>query len=161
MILGRYQERAPVDVEALAADFEIGLLRDHELGKDVSGKLVRDSRLGGPSGYVIVVNGKDNRRRQRFTIAHEIGHYVLHRDLIGEGIVDDALYRGRKFNADHRDFDMGLERQANRFAADLLLPASLVRERHRQMPSPARLAEEFDVSEQAMRIRLEELGCTG
>jgi Zn-dependent peptidase ImmA (M78 family) len=30
--------------------------------------------------------------RQRFTLAHEIAHYVLHRDLVENGIVDDTMY---------------------------------------------------------------------
>ena len=46
------------------------------------------------SGYAIFVNKGDRyKTRQRFTIAHKIAHFILHREAIGDGIVDDALYR--------------------------------------------------------------------
>ena len=91
-------------------------------------------------------------RRLRFTLAHEIAHYVLHRDLMGGvGLIDDALYRSK--------LGAWYERQANRMAADILMPAALVRGLYRGgMRSLAFSSETLDVSDAAVRIRLSELG---
>jgi Zn-dependent peptidase ImmA (M78 family) len=107
--------------------------------------------MGGPSGYAIFVNYTHPRGRQRFTIAHEIAHFVLHRDLIGDGVEDDALYRSK--------LSEWYETQANRMAADILLPAELVRESYSVygIKSLAGLSTRFDVSGDAIRIRLREL----
>src|SRR5215217_1945633 len=71
-----------------------------------------------PGRYVIRVNRHDSPERQRFTVAHEIGHYLLHRNQIGNGITDDVLYRSTL--TDRR------EAEANRVAADILMPSHLV-----------------------------------
>lgn len=140
----------PVNVDMLARD--LGLLVFHQtgLGADIAGKIIRDTRKMASAGYIIFVNASDNPRRQRFTIAHEIAHYVLHRDLIGDGITDSALYRS-SLGDDY-------ERQANRLAADILMPAQLVRAVYRSgVVSYAPLAEAFQVSMEAIKIRLQEL----
>jgi Zn-dependent peptidase ImmA (M78 family) len=105
-----------------------------------------------PGSYVIRVNRHDAKRRQRFTVAHEIAHFLLHRDAIGDGIMDDVLYRSNVSNAQ--------EAQANRLAADILVPQSLLT----QWLENARvlnisdavtfLADRFEVSEASMRIKL-------
>jgi predicted transcriptional regulator len=139
----------PIDVEGLAR--ELGLTVDRvPMLRDIAGKIKKDRHLPG-AGYRVVINANDNRRRQRFTLAHEIAHYVMHVDLIGDGVTDDAMYRST--------LSGHYERQANKFAADLLLPPSLVRQEWRSgNRSIAGIAAIFDVSEQAVRIRLEELG---
>jgi hypothetical protein len=142
----RHQQRVPVDVYALAADLGIPVKPDRSLG-DSAGKICRDT--GGP-GFIISVNPKDSRRRQRFTVAHELAHYLLHADMIGDGIVDDAMFRSSM--SDYH------ERQANRLAADILLPKKAVKEAYRRTKGIAPLAEQFDVSADAMTIRLKELG---
>jgi Zn-dependent peptidase ImmA (M78 family) len=75
---------------------------------DVAGKIVRVD-AGSPSGYSIYINSSDPPRRQRFTLAHEIDHFVRHRDLLGDGLIDDGMYRS-KLGAEY-------ERRANRLAA--------------------------------------------
>jgi len=127
------------------------IIKRGNLGPRIAGMIIRDRRLSPPSGFTIYVNAEDNPRRQRFTIAHEIAHYVLHRDLIGDGITDDALYRS--------PLGEWYERQANKMAADILMPPQLVRSLYAQgMTSVTKIAAEFDVSVEAMRIRLDELG---
>jgi Zn-dependent peptidase ImmA (M78 family) len=66
----------------------------------------------------IKVNRHDIKERQRFTIAHEIAHFLLHRDRLASGITDDVLYRSRLTD--------DLERQANRLAADIIMPTNLI-----------------------------------
>lgn len=106
-----------MDVYRLAR--ALGLeIRDIKLPDYVSGKIEKDWRSG---SFVISINDSHPLTRRRFTVAHEIAHFVLHQDLIGDGIVDDALYRSSKGNE--------IERQANAYAATILMPAPLVRAR--------------------------------
>src|SRR3546814_9683341 len=80
----------------------------------------KDAERGGESGFAIYVNGSHPRVRRRFSIAHEIAHFALHRNLIGDGVTDDAMYRSNLSSA--------VEVQANRMAADILMPWHLIRE---------------------------------
>lgn len=76
--------------------------------------------------------------------------YVLHRDKIGDGIVDDALYRSERGGA--------IERQANNYGASILMPAPLVGEKWRAgATTAASLARAFQVSPAVAAIRIEEL----
>ena len=103
-----------------------------------------------PQRYSIEVNGAHSHARQRFTLAHEIAHYLLHRDQIGDGITDDALYRSGL-----GDY---IETEANRLAAELTMPAKLVRTYWRAgIRNLAQLCKNFEVSEAALRIRLKQL----
>jgi Zn-dependent peptidase ImmA (M78 family) len=129
-------------VSELGLGLVIGALPD-----GISGMLIRDGRF--PAGFRIVANVADPVPRQRFTIAHEISHYVLHRDLIGEGVVDNAMYRSALSDE--------YERQADSFAAQILLPGDAVREAYRTTRSYSGLAAIFGVSTAAARIRLKEL----
>jgi Zn-dependent peptidase ImmA (M78 family) len=99
------------------------------------------------SGYVIFVNAGQHEVRRRFTIAHEIAHYLLHRDLIGDGTQDDVLYRSGLSNR--------VEAQANRLAADILMPRHLIDEVVKSgiasADDVAELARIFNVSKDAMR----------
>lgn len=148
-VIARHTQNAPVNVEAIARDLGTTVYADAKMPADIAGKIVRDQR-GSPSGYSIYINANDPARRRRFTLAHEIAHFVLHRDLIGDGLIDDGMYRS-KLGGDY-------ERQANRFAADILMPPALVRGYYRGgMVSYADLGETFGVSTDAMRIRLQEL----
>lgn len=99
-------------------------------------------------GRAIVLNGSGDSGRRRFTIAHEIGHFVLHPERCRPergGAVNEA---GRRE-----------EREADAFAAELLMPEHLVREAAREQgPDATRLAERFEVSRKAMQTRLRGLG---
>lgn len=120
------------------------------LPKGISGEIRPDP--DGQAAFLIKVNKNDSARRQRFTVAHELAHYLLHRDQIGNGISDDVLYRSKL--SDNR------EAQANRLAAELLMPDSLISEwidkaKALQIEDIVGfLADKFNVSEAAMKIRL-------
>lgn len=146
-IVRRFVQGVPVDLRGMAAELGLDVHFD-PLPSGIAGKLERDP--GTSSGFRVVVNVSDPPRRQRFTLAHELAHYLLHRDLIREGVVDDALYRS--------NLGDDMERQADRFAAQLLLPAEEVRRAFSRDKALARLAQTFDVSDAALRIRLKELG---
>ncbi|MGY0790916.1 ImmA/IrrE family metallo-endopeptidase [Azospirillum argentinense] len=150
-IIKRFSRQPPTDVESLADALSIPIIFDGRLPDTVSGKLMRTTQHGGESGFAIVVNAKHGPRRQRFTMAHEIAHYALHRDLIKDEIVDNEMYRAKGISDEY-------EAQANSMAANILMPAELVRARYRQGDrSYSALARTFNVSEEAVKIRLKQL----
>ncbi|MFI6940372.1 ImmA/IrrE family metallo-endopeptidase [Streptomyces sp. NPDC050418] len=151
---------APVEVEHLAALLGAVVSRSSFKDGDVSGMLVRQG--GHPP--VIGVNDTHSANRQRFTIAHELGHLVLHP---GREVVLDRPVR---VNLRDKTSSMASDREeieANSFAASLLMPADLVRAELGQLSAPVRqdpdlcteeLARIFAVSPSAMGFRLINLG---
>lgn len=144
--ISSFQCEAPVKVGAVANSLGL-IVKKSTLAASVSGEI---RNVNGE--YLIKVNRHDTSERQRFTIAHEIGHYLLHRELIGDGIVDDVLYRSGLSNA--------MEMQANRIAADILMPGSLVRSCMKNYVGEKKdfvtekVAQELKVSVIALKIRL-------
>lgn len=112
-IISKHQTCLPIAVGAIAKDFGIKILKSTMPGS-ISGE-IREA-----DGVVTIkVNRHDVKERQRFTIAHEIAHFLLHRDRLANGITDDVLYRSRLSDE--------LEREANRLAADIIMPAHLIK----------------------------------
>ena len=145
-VIREYQQTMPVDVWAIASalDITVGHL---PMPQNVSGKIVNDR--GSPPTISIIINAAHHLNRRRFTLAHELAHYVLHRDQITE-VVDNTMFRvGRQtLNATE-------ERQANQLAANILMPMPKIREYRAQGQLDAKeLAQTFGVSEQAMRIHI-------
>jgi Zn-dependent peptidase ImmA (M78 family) len=114
----------------------------------------------------IVVNQTEHEHRQRFTIAHELGHLVMkHHFQNTENVHVD---RGHVISFRNDSSAAGTdprEIEANQFAAVLLMPAAIVkREAAKLAAGPLRedeverLAKRFKVSVQAMTIRLNALG---
>lgn len=145
----------PVSVTRIAKRLSVHL-EAADLSGDVSGVLVVRKKSG-----VIGYNRRHVKERQRFSIAHELGHYVLHRST-RELFIDNAAFFRSDASAGAGD---PREREANVFAAALLMPRRLVlrsARRHNLMESGsdaiAALASEFRVSSQAMTFRLMNLG---
>ena len=146
-VIRTHQLVPPVDVVKLAASLGLQVYAD-DLPPHVSGKLVRRDDLGSPSGYVVIVNKNHPYNRQRFTVAHEVAHYILHRDLIGAGINDDVMYRADGMTGPQ-------ETEANRLAADILMPWHLINSATASSQlTVEQLADMFKVSTVAMSIRL-------
>ena len=146
-IIDRFKETAPVDVTGLAETLGLSVWEDEDLPVHVSGKLFLDPEHPSPSGYSISVRASDPYVRKRFTVAHEIAHFVLHRNRIGASVTDDEFYRSNLSSWE--------EVEANRFAADILMPRKLLLKYiaiHGENASI--LSDIFKVSEAAMQIRL-------
>jgi Zn-dependent peptidase ImmA (M78 family) len=153
-VIERHWHSAPVDIVAII--LELGIEYQEE------SFITNDSAFIDRRGHAfrIVVNANHPPTRRRFSAAHELGHYVYHRDLIGSGIGDSAAYRSS--NAEryrNKAITPRMESQANQFAATVLMPDSLIQglisERDLHMPGDLRnLADLLKVSEQALRIRL-------
>lgn len=125
---------------------------------EVSGVILYNEEKG---KFNVLINKNKPSTRQHFTVAHELGHYFLHSDIIkSEKIIVDKdnyldgsqmLYRldGAKRSR--------IETEANNFAASLIMPEMSVRRAWDVVESVEECAEIFKVSVVAMSIRLERL----
>jgi Predicted Zn peptidase len=154
----------PVDVRAIARHLK-ATIRSVHAEEDISGAIVREG-----DKITIGVNAGHNERRKRFTIAHEIGHLVLHdaqaqvdhsyAEVPSRSGVRLAALRSRISSEaiDPREIE------ANRFAAALVMPAHLLEHALKKIEFPltddavAALAGQFKVSVQALTFRLINLG---
>lgn len=114
---------------------------------------------------IIGVNSLHHPNRQRFTIAHEIGHLILDKDLISHEVHVDKgplLFRRSGKSESTNEIDI-IERDANRFAAELTMPKSFLDaalHHHKDVDDSGLvkiLAQQFKVSEDAMKIRMNNL----
>lgn len=149
-IIGKYTSECPVRLGQIAREFRVAI-KVSSLPTGISGQIKREG-----DGYVIRVNRHEARERQRFTIAHELSHFLLHKDMIDsspDGIKDNVLYRSGAPEL--------IEYQANRLAADIVMPmACLKKTLHEDFKGIVTdttieiLAARFQVSKAAMEIRL-------
>jgi len=95
----------------------------------------------------IVVNQEDSPNRQRFTIAHELGHYLLHQNYIKNGKKYNVLLRKPVKNQNNSPE----EQEANCFAATLLVPKKILN-KYPQLPNSIS-AKLFAVSEDVINYR--------
>ena len=112
-----------------------------------------------PRGGNIFFEAYDRPVRQRFSIAHELGHFFLHAHLLRSKskMHGDTLRTEDDETADDT-FDPVWEREANAFAAAFLIPGSDVRtDIHYFGPAVPFLAERYQVAEATMRRRLKTL----
>lgn len=150
--------RPPIPVDKLAKKLDIAimpLLADDE----ISGAIIRTS-----GQVVIAVNPAHHLNRQRFTIAHELGHYFLHEGM--ERHVDQKDFRVAWRDANSSKAINWQEIQANRFAAELLMPTRFVVQDldsvdNIDIHTVALLASKYVVSPDAMKIRLSQFGIIG
>lgn len=144
-------EEVPVPVESIAEDL-LGLrIEEADLG-ECSGMLI-------PSERLILVNaseamsGDTPTRRHRFTIAHELGHWICHARE-----AEDAQPSYCRKQDVSQDTDRAIEREANVFGAELLMPEGAVRGAWAALPDVAEVASRFHVSAIAAQWRLHSFG---
>lgn len=153
------EKSIPVDVEKIASYLNINLVKSHCEG-DISGYLHIDSE-GTP---LIALNTNHSPERQRFTLAHELGHYLLHSPTSNSSFVDKTFFIIHRDSTSSEGIDPR-EIEANLFAAELLMPATnLYQDIARSTNSSSteklvsELSEIYKVSGEAMRFRLANLG---
>lgn len=149
LVISAHVRDTPVRLGALAADLGVDVFRS-SLEPGISG-LIEPSEEA-RSGYRIKINRHESVERQRFTLAHELAHFLLHRDHIRSGIIDSTMYRSN-LSSSH-------EVEANRLAAQIVMPDQAVKRLNRELadlPFDERvrqIAAALRVSEPAMRIKL-------
>lgn len=151
------EQKIPVDVNSIAKKLGAKVISREYEESDLCGMIYREDGI-----TIIGINEKHPPTRQRFTIAHEIGHLVMHGELLGKVHVDEAF--GVKLKRDGRS-SLGqdqLEIEANKFAAELLIPTHQlkidIKDAYFDAESgPVTLAKKYNVSTQAISIKLAEL----
>jgi len=131
--------KAPVYINelipTLEKDYDLKSVDGLELENHVSGFLIQEQDLS-----AIAYNSTHHIHRQRFTVAHEIGHLLLGHNIIDEGSVTETE-----------------EKEANIFASELLMPLDFLKNDIKiHGCTIPRLAEAYMVSEQAMGIRIQD-----
>jgi Zn-dependent peptidase ImmA (M78 family) len=144
----------PVPIEELAT--AVGITTIHRMATDnfEGGLITQPERRDG----VILVNGKANRLRQRYTIGHELGHYLIaaHQPR-GSGQFTCSKSDMSIRKADRDDRAQRMEAEANRFSAGMLMPLIKFKADMRSQGGPdlnhvVALAATYDVSKEATAI---------
>jgi Zn-dependent peptidase ImmA (M78 family) len=148
---------APVSVADIASALGVHI-QETPAEDDLSGFLYRE---GKKSVAVIGVNADHAPTRRNFTAAHELGHFLLHD--FGDIHVDRQVWMRNEASSQGTNLE---EKEANLFAAELLMPARFLTEDMEAIgPFDAldeqviqNLADRYGVSTQAMTFRLTYLG---
>jgi Zn-dependent peptidase ImmA (M78 family) len=154
----------PVDVEQVARSQGYSVVYKYFEEHDLSGTVVRDAE----GSITIGINTLHPHVRQRFSVAHEVGHAMMHLAK-GEDLIVDPPSRSF-FNRDEQASlgEDSREIEANQFAAALLMPPHFIAGVGNELLADSsgmtitslidRLATRFDVSTQAMKFRMVNLG---
>lgn len=156
--------KIPIDPRKIAKAEGLKVI-SHSLEGDVSGVLIIKNGSG-----TIGVNPKHPEVRKRYTIAHELGHFLLNHQRERSFFIDTrdrelvaVMFRDEQSSTG----ELQQEREANAFAAALLMPADLIKDHIRahkfdltdsESTALKELAGKFKVSTQAMAFRLANLG---
>jgi len=156
-------QSTPVDVIGVATSLGINVAA-RAMEDQASGMLV----IKGSESFIIY-NALHHPNRQRFTVAHEIGHFVLHHKQAGDRLFVDEKFATYQragastslvYTADESTTSPQEEREANQFASALLIPRTRLQtyleSRHLAELDDydlGNLAKAFGVSEQAMSLR--------
>lgn len=146
----------PRNIVAICNELGITVQETGQFNDKICGMIFKED-----DNYFILVNKYHSIGRKSFTIAHELGHYFLHKDLLDENsqLVSfiksndkdcPALARGLDYNC--------IEKEANVFAANILMPEKQFKEQCECANSIEEVANYFGVSVQAATIRANELG---
>lgn len=151
----------PVEIVRICNENNLKVFEEY-LESDVSGLIVIDDKQWEKYGTnrFILVNLGELATRKRFTIAHELAHYILH----GSG---NTLYAHRDIKNSSEE-NAQMEREANYFAANILMPEEFVKERVEEIENSVwgkvpkfmlirEIANSFVVSESAAEVRLKQL----
>lgn len=145
----------PVDPLKVARAMNIKVMNAKFSEPDKSGAIVKRQNT-----ISIYVNYDDPPHRKRFTIAHEIGHLLLHMSAANdyEEIVDtEDNFRSTDIIEHGWSEERKMEWEANIFAAALLMDGEMIKKEWKNENDLRMMAWKFQVSESAMAIRLSNL----
>ena len=154
--LGMHTAPVPVDKVARALGAQ---LRFSPLDEELSGMIYIKDDVP-----IIGVNALHHPNRQRFTIAHEIGHLAMHRDQLSNTVHVDKQLVILMRNQVSSTGQEQMEVEANRFAAELLMPTDVFEKVLLDTPVDIddekpllELSRKFKVSKQAIEFRIRNL----
>ena len=150
------QNRLPVDLDLIAHENGIKITYE-KMSENASALLIFD----GSEQAKIVVNQDHHEHRQRFSIAHEMGHFFLDHKL-NHHVYEQSFFFRKKGDHDGDDKENNLELEANNFASELLMPSPVLEKCLQQYKKISeeealtqKLAKKFKVSTIAMQLRLQ------
>lgn len=154
----KYLGKIPVPIVAIARELGLNIYGSYDFKNVESGSIRKEK-----DGYNIYINPEDPPARRRFTVAHEIGHYLLHKNLLesGDELVETIkqpitqLNRSKYKKSDLEEQQREIE--ANSFAAALLMPEKTFKDVWQTSTAIEDLAEAFKVSPSAATLRAKEL----
>ncbi len=152
-ILLRHQHADDFDLKAAIAEMGI-CYREWPLAGRESGRIWRDG-----SDYTIFVNSRLAAGRRRFSAAHELAHYMFHRDLLPDHHTPHVSQIFEESGALHPAAVLPAfrERSAKTMAVQIMLPAEPIRRHHADGQSTEQLAVLYKTTPAAMAIRLRTL----
>ena len=157
LLITKLVNKIPVPVEEIVSKLGIKLSKEFDITRLKYSGVIRHK----DGQTTIWVNSLDSFLRQRFTIAHEIGHYILHFpfDLVDQEIEDTPRTLLKS--------PIKIETEANNFAGELLMPKKNIIAKGKSIQSEfpslsvdkliEKLAKDFSVSVSAMTVRLKSL----
>jgi len=148
-IIEEYLLEYPIKIGAIAERLGVKVLLS-TLPRGISGQIGQEN-----NDFIIRINRHEAKQRQRFTLSHELAHFLLHRDRIvaGGGWSENILLRAP-------NQPIQIEYEANRLASDLVIPSPLLKKAIAGHTGPMTdeviegLARCFAVSTAAMKIKL-------
>lgn len=158
-ILTQYNiNKVPVPIEKIALKMDLAVTPT-DLGPGISGALIVSEGKAS-----IGINQNESKVRRRFTIAHELGHFLLHKSSKNLFVEKKVFFRDEESSSGEEK----KEREANAFAAAILMPSSFLKAEYELAMKTesadndedfvAFLSKKFEVSEIAMTYRLINLG---
>ncbi|PPF36353.1 ImmA/IrrE family metallo-endopeptidase [Rathayibacter sp. AY1A3] len=148
-------------VSTVAAFWRGGVPVDpYAVAKNLGIRVFERSLPEGTSGFIrklvhedaeVYLETSHSKLRKRFTLAHEIGHYIERTEIQDKPDEDFGFVEKRGGRTDVHEFF------ANEFAANLLMPEEAIRSAYKRERNAILLAAEFQVSVSAMRLRLDKL----
>jgi Zn-dependent peptidase ImmA (M78 family) len=134
----------PVDVKKLVDHLKLKLL-PYKFPDHVSAVLMKVDSI-----TVIGVNQEHAPQRQNFSIAHEIGHFMLGHHI--DFIIDFEEVGESRYDTEHSNKIQ--EQEANHFASELLMPGESIKKDFSALRDAKAVAKKYGVSEQALWIKL-------
>ena len=157
-IIKEYNNKFPLNIVDICNKMGIIVQETVEFPDNVSGVIFKEN-----GNYYILVNKNHSIGRKSFTIAHELGHYILHKDLLDKENELVSYIKSKENGKDYPILARGLEynkreTEANNFAAKILMPKNEFLKKCEEFQTIEEVAEYFGVSVVAASIRANVLG---
>jgi len=152
-IIKKYSNITPVPVVNLANDLGLKVYLSDDFSPQQSGSLVKEK-----NDFVIYVNKNNSPVRRRFTVAHEIAHYILHKDQFVENSehidpLKQIIELKREDGKPRTVKEQKIETEANSLAAKILMPDDSFRRIWQESDTIEQVADRFEVSQSAASYR--------
>ena len=148
-ILEKYKNFAPVPIINIADELGIDVYETNDFENSQSGSIKKEGEK-----FVIYVNAKHPTTRKKFTIAHEIAHFLEHQNFFEREEEHVSLSRQPAvLNSREDNENEKMEIEANQVAAELLMPKDIFIKAWETADKVSDVADKFGVSQSAAALR--------